>query len=50
LYNIDNSRNTAGEIKTMALLDTTIRDKRKKLPFLVTDIGLEEVILGIDWL
>jgi hypothetical protein len=50
LYNIDNSGNAAGEIRTMVILETTIREKRKKLPFLVTDIGLEKVILGIDWL
>jgi hypothetical protein len=34
----------------MVLLDTSIGDKRRKLPFLVTDIGMEKVILGIDWL
>jgi hypothetical protein len=50
LYNIDNSSNAAGEIKTMVILETTIGQKKKKLPFLVTDIGLEKVILGIDWL
>jgi hypothetical protein len=50
LYNIDNSGNAAGEIRTMVLLDTLIGDKRRKLPFLVTDIGMEKVILGIDWL
>jgi hypothetical protein len=32
----------------MVVLDTTIGDKQKKLLFLVTDIGLEKVILGID--
>jgi hypothetical protein len=50
LYNIDNSSNTAREITTMAILDTTIGEKCRKLPFLVIDIGLENVILGIDWL
>jgi hypothetical protein len=50
LYNIDNSGNAAGEIKSMVLLDTTIGNKRRKLPFLVIDIGVEKVILGIDWL
>jgi hypothetical protein len=50
LYNINNSGNTVGEIRTMVILETTIGQKRKKLPFLVTDIGLEKVILGIDWL
>jgi hypothetical protein len=50
LYNIDNSGNMAGEIKIMVLLDTTIGNKKRKLPFLVTNIGLEKVILGIDWL
>jgi hypothetical protein len=34
----------------MVILDTTIEEKQKKLPFLVTNIGQEEVILGIDWL
>jgi hypothetical protein len=50
LFNIDNSGNAAGEIRTIALLDTTIGNKRRKLSFLVTNIGLEKVILGIDWL
>jgi hypothetical protein len=50
LYNINNSGNTAGKITTIVILNTTIGEKRRKLPFLVTDIGLEEVILGIDWL
>jgi hypothetical protein len=48
LYNIDNSGNAAGKIRTMVILETTIGQKRKKLPFLVMDIGLEKVILGID--
>jgi hypothetical protein len=48
LYNIDNSRNAAGEIKTMVLFDTTIGNKKRKLLFLVTDISIEKVILGID--
>jgi hypothetical protein len=50
LYNIDNSGNVAGEITTMVLLDTSIGDKKRKLPFLVMDISIEKVILGIDWL
>jgi hypothetical protein len=50
LYNINNSGNSAGEITTMAILNTTIGKKQRKLPFLVTDIGLEKAILGIDWL
>jgi hypothetical protein len=50
LYNIDNSGNTAGEITHMTIIETTIGENRRKLPFLVTDIGSESVILGIDWL
>jgi hypothetical protein len=34
----------------MAVLDMIIENKQKKLPFLVMDIGLEKVILEIDWL
>jgi hypothetical protein len=48
LYNIDNSGNAVGKISTIVILDTTIRDKQKKLLFLVTNIDQEKVILGID--
>jgi hypothetical protein len=50
LYNINNSGNTTREIRTMVILETTIGEKWKKLLFLVTNISLEKVILGIDWL
>jgi hypothetical protein len=50
LYNIDNSGNLASKITIMAILDTSIGEKQRKLLFLVIDIGAESIILGTDWL
>ena len=50
LYNIDGTENRDGTISEVAVLDMAIGDHREKVVFVVTDIGEEDVIIGLDWL
>lgn len=50
LYNIDHSSNAAGSIKSVAPLEMSVGTHRERAIFSVTDIGTEDVIIGIDWL
>ena len=50
LYNIDGTENRNGTISEVAVLDMAIGDHREKVVFVVTDIGEEDVIIGLDWL
>jgi hypothetical protein len=50
LLNIDGTQNKSGKIlyKTRLILRTGV--KERKYDFLVTDCGLESVVLGLPWL
>ena len=49
--NIDGTHNRAGTIKEYAELGLLIKDHEEdKVAFLVTDLGSDDVIIGIDWL
>ena len=50
LYNIDGTENRDGTITEVAVLDMAIGDHQEKVVFVVTDIGEEDVIIGLDWL
>ena len=50
LYNIDGTENHDGTITEVAVLDMAVGDHREKVVFVVTDIGEEDVIIGLDWL
>ena len=50
LYNIDGSENRDGTVSEVAVLDMTIGTHRESVMFIVTDIGEEDVIIGLDWL
>ena len=50
VYNIDGTLNHAGSITHFARLGLTIEDNTQWLDFLITDIGEEDVILGLPWL
>jgi hypothetical protein len=50
LYNIDMTKNKAGTITHSAELEVQTGTHREKLRFLVTDVGPEDVVLGITWL
>jgi len=50
LTNIDGSLNVAGSITHYASLRLTVGDNVEKAEFLVTDLGPEDVILGLPWL
>ena len=50
LYNIDGTENRDGTITEVAVLDMAIGDHREKVVFVVTDIGEEDAIIGLDWL
>lgn len=50
VYNIDGTPNQAGHITHVAVLGMRIGEHNKQAVFTVTDIGPEDVIIGIDWL
>lgn len=50
VYNVDGSINKAGQIKEVAMLTMDIDGHSEKVAFPVTDIGKEDVIIGLDWL
>ena len=50
LYNIDGTENRDGTISEVAVLDMAIGDHQEKVVFVVTEIGEEDVIIGLDWL
>lgn len=50
LHNIDRSNNKAGVITHFTRLHLQIGDHDKEWDFLVTDLGPENMILGLPWL
>lgn len=50
VYNIDGTLNQGGSITDMAVLTMKLGEHNEKAVFTVTDIGPEDVIIGIDWL
>lgn len=50
LYNIDGTENRDGTIAEVAVLGMTIGDHQEQVVFMVTDVGDEDVIIGLDWL
>jgi hypothetical protein len=50
LYNIDGSKNRAGGITHFVRLQLGVGDSDDWRELLVTDLGLEDVVLGLPWL
>jgi predicted aspartyl protease len=50
LYNVDGSHNSAGSITEYVELGVDIEGHQETIQFLVTDLGSEDVIMGITWL
>lgn len=50
VYNIDGTLNKSGAIEEVAILNMKLGDHEERTIFTVTDIGPEDVIIGIDWL
>jgi hypothetical protein len=50
IFNIDNTTNKSGMITHFLDLNVRANNINKKMRFLVTDIGHEEVLLGYPWL
>jgi hypothetical protein len=50
LLNIDGTPNRAGNITHTAFLELQIGDHVEMIEFVVTDLGPEDVVLGIQWL
>ncbi|TFK78004.1 hypothetical protein K466DRAFT_474450, partial [Polyporus arcularius HHB13444] len=50
LYNIDSTEKCDGTIAEVAVLGMTIGDYQEQVVFVVTDVGDEDVIIGLDWL
>ena len=48
VLNINGTPNTAGMITDIAILDLEIGDYKEKSVFTIMDIGLEDVIIGIN--
>lgn len=50
MFNIDGTENKEGSITHVAVLDMVVGTHVEKVVFTVTDIGPEDVIIGLDWL
>jgi hypothetical protein len=50
IWNIDGTNNKAGLIQDYVDLEVRTGDKEKQMRFLITDLGLEDLILGYPWL
>ena len=50
VYNIDGTKNRAGKIDRCASLQLTVDQMSEWMDFLVTDLGGEDIILGLPWL
>ena len=50
IYNIDGTENWAGKIDRCASLQLTVDQMSEWMDFLVTDLGGEDIILGLPWL
>jgi len=50
IWNIDGTTNRAGRLTHFVDLLVQTRGQEKKMRFLVTDLGVEDVILGYPWL
>lgn len=50
VFNIDGTPNKAGMITEVAVLNLEVGEHKEKAVFTVTDIGPEDVIIGINWL
>lgn len=50
LFNIDGTTNKDGTISEVAVLNMAIGEHTEQVVFIVTDIGAEDLIIGLDWL
>ena len=50
LYNIDSLRNKAGSISHFFCLRLQVGEVEEWQEFLVTELGLKDVVLGLPWL
>ncbi len=50
IWNIDNTANQAGEITHYIILDVQTGGTRRKVQFLITNIGNEDIVLGYTWM
>ena len=50
IWNIDGTTNRAGKLTHFVDLLVQTKKQEKKMRFLVTDLGVEDVILGYPWL
>ena len=50
MVNIDLSTNQGGKIRERIIVEIEIARRRSQEKLLVANIGMDEVILGMDWL
>jgi hypothetical protein len=50
IWNIDRTTNHAGQLTSFVDLEVQTGDRERKMRFLVTDLGNEDLILGYPWL
>ena len=50
IWNIDGTNNKAGMITNFMDLSVQVNQETAKMRFLITDLGIKDVILGYPWL
>ncbi len=50
IWNIDNTANRAGEITHYIILNIQTGRVKKRIRFLITNIGSEDIVLGYPWM
>ena len=50
IWNIDGTNNRAGMITDFVDLSVQVNQETAKMRFLITDLGIEDTILGYPWL
>lgn len=48
LYNVNSTKNHNGTISEVAILDMAIRNYQKRVVFVVTNIGENDIIIGLN--
>ena len=47
--NVDGTKNKAGLISRYATITVLLKNKKKSLPFYITNLGKDRIILGMTW-
>ncbi|RXW14033.1 hypothetical protein EST38_g11824 [Candolleomyces aberdarensis] len=50
VYNVDGTPNKEGRVSHFARIKFTVNNRTRRIPFLITGLGKEDIILGLPWL